>query len=320
MDFTELYRQSNQLCRFSPSGNVIGTAVEHRLVLRDAESLQVTRLINTPSTIHHIEFSPNGHFILCANYSNRKDSSGLKSNGWIRVYEVTETTRSDAISATETPWEGKVDEGLSGLVLATFATNSHILGFSESNLRISIYSMVDNTVRCIRQPKHSSFNGFSARKDRKFMAYLERSDGRDNVVIIDMINWVIVKEFPVATTDAELISWSPCGRYILVFDTMFQYQLLVYSADGKMLGHCENCSEEKIALGFRLAKWSPSAQFIAAGSYDGSIELLNNYNWTSLTDISVPSSYDPSEDDFVCIKESGPAKLNSSTSGCNYFR
>lgn len=41
VDFSELYKQSNGLCMWSPDGNLLAVAVNHRLVVRDVETLQV---------------------------------------------------------------------------------------------------------------------------------------------------------------------------------------------------------------------------------------------------------------------------------------
>ena len=44
-----------------------------------------------------------------------------------------------------------------------------------------------------------------------------------------------------------------------------QYQLLLYSVDGRCLG---KYSAYQWALGIKCVTWSPSSQFLAIGSYD----------------------------------------------------
>jgi hypothetical protein len=47
MDFTELYKAN--LAKYSQIGDKLATIVQHRLVIRDAETLQSLHLFNNPS-------------------------------------------------------------------------------------------------------------------------------------------------------------------------------------------------------------------------------------------------------------------------------
>ena len=42
MNFSELFRQSNQICKFSPDGKYLASVVEFRLVVRDVATFQVS--------------------------------------------------------------------------------------------------------------------------------------------------------------------------------------------------------------------------------------------------------------------------------------
>ena len=44
MNFSELFRQSNQICKFSPDGKYLASVVEFRLVIRDVATFQVSFL------------------------------------------------------------------------------------------------------------------------------------------------------------------------------------------------------------------------------------------------------------------------------------
>lgn len=41
VDFSELYKQTSGLARWAPDGSLLAVAVGHRLVIRDAETMQV---------------------------------------------------------------------------------------------------------------------------------------------------------------------------------------------------------------------------------------------------------------------------------------
>lgn len=43
-DFTEIYKQSNSQCVFSPDGQFVATAVQQRLVIRQTDTLQIAQV------------------------------------------------------------------------------------------------------------------------------------------------------------------------------------------------------------------------------------------------------------------------------------
>lgn len=68
MNFSDAFKQSGQLCRFSPDGAWLANAVQHRLVVRDVETLVIGRLFACLDAIQHIEWSPDSQFIVCGMY------------------------------------------------------------------------------------------------------------------------------------------------------------------------------------------------------------------------------------------------------------
>lgn len=45
-------------------------------------------------------------------------------------------------------------------------------------------------------------------------------------------------------------------------------------------------------LGIKSVRWSPSSQFLAIGSYDQKLRLLNNYTWKPSIEFAHPVSVD----------------------------
>ena len=43
MNFSDLFRQSSQICEFSPDGKYLASIVEFRVVIRDVDTFQVKR-------------------------------------------------------------------------------------------------------------------------------------------------------------------------------------------------------------------------------------------------------------------------------------
>jgi len=68
MNFSDAFKQSGQLCRFSPDGVWLANAVQHRLVVRDVETLVIGRLFTCLDAIQHIEWSPDSQLIVCGMY------------------------------------------------------------------------------------------------------------------------------------------------------------------------------------------------------------------------------------------------------------
>jgi WD40 repeat protein len=94
MDFTELYKSSNHLVQFSPNSQYLATAVEHRVVIRDADTLQILHLYNCSDAVEQLIWSPDAEFILCASYKKAA----------IQIWSV-----------KDPEWTASIDEGISGL-------------------------------------------------------------------------------------------------------------------------------------------------------------------------------------------------------------
>lgn len=83
--------------------------------------------------------------------------------------------------------------------------------------------------------------------------------------------------------DAEDLSWSPDGRAICVVDALVNHRVCLYQPDGRELAVY---SAYEHALGVKTVQWSPSAQFLAVGSYDQKVRLLNNVSWGLITEFT----------------------------------
>ncbi|KAJ3218127.1 WD repeat-containing protein wrap73 [Dinochytrium kinnereticum] len=266
MDFSELYKQSSFICRFSPDARYLATAVDHRLVIRDAESLAIRHLFNCSDTLSDIAWSPDSELILCCSFKK----------GVSQVW-----------SLRDPEWTATIEEGAAGLTAVRWAPDGrHVLTFSDFQLRITIWSLCTKEASYIQYPKYSN-KGYSFRKDGRYFVLSERRESRDTLSVYDCEDWTLLKHFPVDTVDLENVAWSPDGRYIAVWDTMLEYKVLIYFPDGRLI---KSFSAYDHGLGVKTACWSPSSQFLAIGSYDEKVRLLNHYTWTTLIDFSHPSN------------------------------
>jgi len=263
MDFTELYKQTSNLCIFSPNGLYIAIAVQHRLVIRDAESLQIVQLFSCIDNIQAIEWSQDSEYILCASYKL----------GVIQVW-----------SLSDQEWTAKINEGVVGLTRVQWAPDGrHIISFSDFKIRISIWSLITKEVIYIQYPKFNSNKGFQFRKDGKYLAVAGRKDCKDFINIYECNEWSLLKHFVIDDSDLQEILWSPDGRYLAVINNSLEYNVYIYYPDGRLIRKYTN---DKIGLGVKSASWSPSAQVLAIGDYEQNVTLLNNYTWDPLIKFS----------------------------------
>ncbi|KAK7497947.1 hypothetical protein BaRGS_00010818 [Batillaria attramentaria] len=250
MNFSELFRQSHQLCRYSLDGKYLASAVDYRLVIRDVETLQIQQLFSCLDAIQHIEWSPDSLFILC----------GMFKRGIVQVWSI------------ENPdWHCKVDEGSAGLCAVRWAPDGrHILTTADFNLRITVWSLLTKSVSYIRYPKQCE-KGIDFSNTGKYMALAERRDCKDYISIFSCETWSLVRHFETETDDLDGLQWSPDSRVLCVWDSCLTYQLLLYSVDGRCLARY---SAYQWALGIKTVAWAPSSQFLAIGSYDEKVSTV----------------------------------------------
>lgn len=148
MDFTEIYRQSSGLVAFSPGAHFILTAVADRLIVRRADSFNVSRswqvsaspspsvaavslrppkatsrhtdnITQTP-VISHVGWSSDSEYVFAA----------CAKHGSVCVYRM-----------RDEEWSAKIESGAEGLLKAEWAPDGrHILCFSEWAVSHTHYS------------------------------------------------------------------------------------------------------------------------------------------------------------------------------------
>lgn len=155
---------------------------------------------------------------------------------------------------------------------------------------MTLWSLVNKSISYIKYPKLTHMqDGLDFTGDGKYMALAERRDCRDFVSIFDCSQWQLVKNFPVETKDLAGLSWSPDGKVLCVWDSCLDYKVLLYSMDGRSVA---SYSAYEHALGVKCVRWSPSSQFLAIGSYDQKIRVLNHVTWKTVAAHSHPATVD----------------------------
>ncbi|XP_074074760.1 WD repeat-containing protein WRAP73 isoform X3 [Macrotis lagotis] len=201
MNFSEVFKLSNQLSKFSPNGKFLASCIQYRLVVRDVSTLQVLQLYTCLDQIQHLEWSADSLFILCAMYKR----------GLVQIW-----------SLEQPEWHCKIDEGSAGLVASCWSPDGrHILNTTEFH------------------------------------------------------------HFDTDTQDLAGIEWAPNGCVLAAWDSCLEYKILLYSLDGRLLS--TYCAYEW-SLGIKNIAWSPSSQFLAIGSYDEKVRILNHVTWKMITE------------------------------------
>uniref|UniRef100_A0A673TLL7 WD repeat containing, antisense to TP73 n=1 Tax=Suricata suricatta TaxID=37032 RepID=A0A673TLL7_SURSU len=129
--------------------------------------------------------------------------------------------------------------------------------------------------------------GIAFTQDGRYMALAERRDCQDRVSVFVCSDWQLLRHFDTETQDLAGIEWAPNGCVLAVWDTCLEYKVLLYSLDGRLLS--AYCAYEW-SLGIKSVAWSPSSQFLAVGSYDGKVRILNHVTWKMLTEFGHPAT------------------------------
>ncbi|KAL2103361.1 hypothetical protein ACEWY4_000229 [Coilia grayii] len=271
MNFSEVFKHTNQQCRVSPNGKYLATCVQYRLVIRDVNTLQILQLYTCLDQVDHIEWSSDSVLILCAMYKR----------GLVQVW-----------SLKQPDWHCKIDEGSIGLLSSRWSPDGrHILNTTEFHLRITVWSLCNKSVSYIKYPKACE-KGMDFSADGRYMALAERRDCKDWISVFVCNGWVLLRHFETDTQDLAGLQWSPNGCVLAVQDSCLEYKVLLYSLDGRLLS---TYSAYDWSLGIKGLTWSPSSQFLAIGSYDQKVRILNHITWKKIVEFDHPATINNSK-------------------------
>nr|CAD1835072.1 unnamed protein product [Ananas comosus var. bracteatus] len=148
----------------------------------------------------------------------------------------------------------------------------------------------------------------------KVRSYLHKRDCKDYINLLSCHSWEIMGVFAVDTIDLAGVEWSPDDSAIVVWDSLLEYKVLIYSPDGRCLFKYQAYES---GLGVKTVAWSPCGQFLAVGSYDQAVRTLNHLTWKTFAEfmhvatIRSPEVDEPLQLDMsdLCLNEDCPHNL-----------
>jgi len=247
MKFSEVHKLA--WGQWAPDGRHLASVAQNRVLVRDATILNLVQVYVCKDKVDRIEWSPDSVYILAE----------LSKQGIVQVF-----------STADAEWSCRIDEGLGGVARARWGPLSqHVLVLSDFLLYVSIWKLEDQGVAVrIPHPKYRS-RGLAFSRNGRWLALLRRSDCRDSVVVHSCEEgFAQISEFPVDGDCADLV-WAPGDQGLILWERPARTtRLLWFSPCGEQLA--QNCECGLIRSVFA----SPTARFIAAGSFDGWTHLV----------------------------------------------
>jgi len=263
MDFEQIPGQANN--EWSPDGTYIAGTAGATVLVRLAITHNVSASFQCLDRVDKIEWSPRGPFLLCAQHKR----------GVVQVFDV-----------RSKDWSFRINAGISGVIDAMFSPDGgHIVTFSDFQLKLTVWDVGSRAAVChVKNPKQGrkvvSFSG----KDSKYMAVLQRQDGRDGVSVIACDDWSCLQQLPIATCDAQQLQWAHDDAAVIVIDSPPEDRICVYSVFGQLL----KCIQPHTAgLGVKsAAQFSRTAPLFATGSYDDKLRVYSQVTFDLLVELT----------------------------------
>ncbi|KAJ1679858.1 hypothetical protein EV182_001185 [Spiromyces aspiralis] len=176
MEYSDLYKQTGMHCRFSPDGRYLSLAFQHRLVIRNAETIAVVEAFHTPYKaapyINDVQWAPTSDLVLTLCLAENK------VNVW---------------SVEDKEWRFELQDEIAGIKAVRWAPDGrHLLVWSDFELRLTIWSLVSDQKVYIQYPRLTG-KGVDFHPDGKLMAVAQRKDYRDYIGIYEAESWSLIK-------------------------------------------------------------------------------------------------------------------------------
>ncbi|KAH7037671.1 WD40 domain-containing protein [Microdochium trichocladiopsis] len=212
-------------CLPSPDGNSIAALLASAIAIREVQTLQVTNTIKLPAGLSGgvvaFSWAPSATRILVAVVDQVHVFSTIPGDSYHAVIRL-------ATSSVAKP------------TLVTFgAADDEVLVFSTHGIKLSIFNLSSSTTIEIANPKFytapAAARGHCIRPKSNHLALLTRNAGKDMISIHPPRSRELMRSWTVETIDAQGLTWTPDGNWLLVWESAAHgHRLLYYTPDGHL--------------------------------------------------------------------------------------
>ena len=252
----------------STDGKIIATLVQCQLILRSARSLEITRTIDVDP-----EFAARVSFLRWS--SDRTQDEPASS----RILLADQDTV-NVWDRHDEKWRATINGaggGVGKIANVEFGCNEdEIVIWSEYSAKVTVWLVVTGNSIEIKDPKFIR-NGFGYRPRTGHFTLLTRAAAHDTITIHEPTTYKLLSSFNIPTIDARGLCWSPCGRWLAVWDSASSgYKILVYTPDGHLFRTYTGAQGDNAGgLGVKTVEWSPLTNYLIVGGYENRVIALN---------------------------------------------
>lgn len=179
--------------------------------------------------------------------------------------------------------------------------------FSEFGIQLSVISLATSRSVDILAPKfyHAAVagRGFAYRPKTRNLALLTRSGGKDIISIHARDVSEVLRSWHPETIDAQGVSWSPDGKWIVVLESASQgHGLYVYTPDGHLFklwsGPTPVLDEDgdlELGPGIKMFEWNRTETHVAVADYSRRVSVLSVPSFAESMKILHPTEVTPTE-------------------------
>ncbi|KAI9842702.1 MAG: hypothetical protein M1837_006987 [Sclerophora amabilis] len=279
--------ESSTCCKPSPDGGLVATLLNTKLILRSTISFEIVRTITISpefaSQVSFLRWSP-----------PEKTSEG--GTGPVRVLLADDDTVC-AWDVRDPSWSVTINGaggGIGRILNVEFGPNTdEILVFTDYGIKVTIWSLRTSRSIDIRDPKFTT-KGYGFRPRTRQFALISRPAAHDLLTLHAATEYNVLISLTLPTVDAQGLRWSPCGRWIAIWDSVASGpKIHIYTADGHLYrSHSGSQDEEVRGLGIKSVEWSPLGDFLAIGDYEDRMSLLSGSTFTPTSFLDHPTTID----------------------------
>ncbi|KZF24017.1 WD40 repeat-like protein [Xylona heveae TC161] len=257
----------------SPDGTLIACISNQSLIIRSTNNSEVHRAITlAPQFATRINLSK---------WSPLPDSKTDSPKSYNHRIFLADTATVRLWDTDDENWTAVINNAggsLGKIANVEFGRDSNeILVFTEFGIKLTVWFLDTGRNVEITDPKFAT-KGFDHRPSTGHFALLTRPAAHDVVTLHEPGNYSLLKSFLVSTIDAQGLKWSPCGRWIAIWDTPSSgYKVMIYTSEGHLFRtYAGPSGDDSINLGVKSVDWTPCGKYLAIGGYDSKVTMLKS--------------------------------------------